>query len=160
MHTNIFPTHHPLRRISLLPRRPSRNNHPSQNLPLLLQDHQPRILNQPPLRRRPGHRTLRNLRRNNNSRSRLFRATSPLPPLSDPRPPNNNPLIYLPMRRDRTPRADLRMRRDIRMSTYCGKRLDRSGGVDMSAWENGGLRADSDEVGETRWCVFGVGCGW
>lgn len=141
-------------KVSLLPRRPSRNNHPSQNLPLLLQDHQPRILNQLPFRRRPRHSTPRNLRRNNNSRTRFFRAPCPLPPLPNARPPNNNPLIYLPMRRDRTPRADLGMRGNIRVSAYCDKGFDCSGGVNVRAWEDGRLRTDGDEVGETRWCVF------
>lgn len=140
--------------ISLFPRRPSRNNHPRQNLPLLLQDHQPRILNQPPLRRRTRHCTLRNLRRHNNSRTRLFRTPSPLPPLSNPRPPNNNPFVYLPMRRDRRPRANLGMRGNIRVSAYCDECLDCRGGVDVCAGEDGGLRADGDEVGETRRCVF------
>lgn len=130
------PSYHSLN--SFFPRpSPSRHNHPPQHLPLLLQNHQSRILNDLPLWRRNWHRTPRNLRRNHNSSTGHLRLLRPLPPLSKPRPPNNNPLGHDPVLGNLTPRTDLRVAPDLRVPVYGHECFDCGGGVDVCAGMDG-----------------------
>lgn len=120
----------------------SRNKHSPKDLPLLLQNHQPRIFNNLTRRGRTRKRRLRNLRRTHNSWTHRLHATSSLPPHSRALSIDNNPLRNRSTGSNFTPRTHLRVRTDIRAPTNrrqsldCSRRMNMSTGFNCRQWTN------------------------
>lgn len=112
----------------------SRHNHSREDFSLLLQNHQPCILNHLSFRSWPWHGGLGDLCCNDNSRSWRFRIARSSPSLPKSRTPHNCPFRNRVVFWDHTSRADFNVRPNVCVTAYRSEGLDAGGRVDVCTW--------------------------